>query len=157
MNETTRDAIAADLATLTRVVDLPVEPFGYGSDLSCDDDLTAYCDEVGGGSKLALGQALYRRLITPRGSLLDDPDYGVDVPGFLGNGVTQRELAGLAGAIRNELVKDDRVDSAQAEVVLDAPQFMRVSVLITPVDPTIGTFGLTFAVKDGAAMLEEIR
>lgn len=157
MNETVRAAIAADLATLTRVVDAPVEPFDYGSDLSCDDDLTAYCDEVGGGSRLALAQALYRRVTTPRGSLLDDPDYGVDVPGFLNNGVTQRELAGLSGAVRNELVKDDRVDSAQVQVTLDSPKAMRVTILVTAVDPAIGTFSLTFAVKDGAAMLEEIR
>lgn len=157
MNATVRDAIAAELATLTRVVDAPVEPFGYGSDLSCADDLTEYCDEVNGGSKLALGQALYRRVTTPRGSLIDDPDYGLDVPGFLNRGATQRELAGLAGAIRNELVKDDRVESAQAQVTIESQRSMRVAIEITPVDASIAPFGLTFAVKDGAAMLEEIR
>lgn len=83
----------------------------YGHDLACTSDLTANMAEVDGLTTLV--QALYRRLITPRGGLIDDPNYGFDCASLLDEGVTQRTLALLAAQIDAELVKDERVGSSK--------------------------------------------
>lgn len=54
-------------------------------------------------------EALYRRLITPRGSLFYDLAYGLDVSGFVGAVGYERSTAVIGGMVANELSKDDRV------------------------------------------------
>ena len=85
--------------------------YDYGHDLACTSDLTANMAETDGLTTLA--QALYRRLITPRGGLIDDPNYGFDCTSLLDESVTQRTLAILASQIDAELVKDERVGSSK--------------------------------------------
>ena len=85
--------------------------YDYGHDLSCTDDLTAAMVEVDGLTTLA--QALYRRLITPRGGLIDDPNYGFDASSLIDEGVTNRKLALIASQIDAELVKDERVRTSK--------------------------------------------
>lgn len=63
----------------------------YGTDLSCVVDLDAGLAEVTGNTLLA--QALARRLITPRGGLLDDPNYGYDLTQFLNADIGPTDLA----------------------------------------------------------------
>ncbi len=60
-----------------------------------------------------LGEALVRRLITERGSLLDDPTYGFALIDFLGDDFDAVKLAALPGLVRLELQKDERVDSVR--------------------------------------------
>src|SRR5438045_1552992 len=79
----------------------------FGHDLWLDDDLDMSMREVDGF--LCLGQALKRRLQTPRGGLIDDPNYGTDVTGRLNDDVTPRELAQMGSEIDPEFVKDERV------------------------------------------------
>lgn len=151
------DAIAADLATLERVVDAPVGELGYGTDLSCVTDVTDDLAEVDPNSTTAIAESLLRRYSTPRGGLPDDPDYGCDVRGFANRGVTVAELRDLGGAARNEARKDDRVEDA--EVIATSSQngsVLAVSGKITPADPALGTFSFTFAVTGGQALLETI-
>lgn len=60
-------------------------------------------------------QALYRRYITPRGTLRgisdDDEDlaYGFDVSSYVGAVGTETAIAALPGLMRAEGMKDDRV------------------------------------------------
>lgn len=157
MSDTVRDAIAAGLAEVGRLVDAPVEPFGWGSDLACDRDLAEGMEEVDGFSQRALAEALLRRLDCPRGRLPDDPTYGMDLASYVNRGVTQAELIGLAGEIRNELTKDDRVDAVTVELTIsEGGRRLMARALVTPVDPAIGGFGLTFAATDAGVALEEI-
>jgi hypothetical protein len=163
MNATVQAAIDAELALLERVVDPPSAPHGYGSDLSCTDDLTATMDEVNGFTTLALAQALVRRLDCPRGGLPDDPDYGIDIRAMLNRGLTTRELRDLAGAVRLELEKDERVDSASVTFrpAPDGSSFA-IEIAVTPIDARLGTdgeggFSLTLALTDAALLLEELR
>lgn len=150
------DAIAEFTAALTREVRTPVEPLGYGTDLACTDELTPTCDEVDPFSVRAIGEALYRRITTARGTLPDDLDYGLDVRGFLNRGTTAGDLAQMAGQLRGELQKDDRVDRVSVQVTAPALDTLSVTILVTPVDPTIARFTLTLAVTSAQVLMEAI-
>ncbi|MFA5436583.1 MAG: hypothetical protein WC372_11150 [Candidatus Neomarinimicrobiota bacterium] len=84
---------------------------GYGSEVWC-------LSELGTGrlvsGRAALAQALYRRLVTPRGTLRggrEESAYGLDVAGYVGAvGTTVARIA-LPAVVRAELLKDDRVRS----------------------------------------------
>lgn len=150
------DAIAEELALLERVQDAPSAPFGYGSDLSCDTDLTERMDEVG-ASTLALGQALARRLDCPRGALLDDPDYGIDLRAHLNRGSTTRDLRTLATRIKAEIEKDDRVDTVAVQVTPATDgSSLAVELAVTPVDASVGDFGLTLAATSAGVIVDAI-
>lgn len=59
-----------------------------------------------------LKQALQRRLETRRGSDWTDPDYGLLVDDYLGDGLTPEAIERAAGEIKAEVEKDERVRSA---------------------------------------------
>lgn len=135
----------------------PSGDLGFGTDLSCIDDVTETLEEVDPFSQEAIAQASIRRITTPRGSMIDDPDYGLDIRGYANKGVTLSDLRDLAGLIRAEVTKDDRVDDAQVNVTssgVAAGRRLFVSLVLTPSDPSVSTFTLTLAVTDGAVLLE---
>jgi hypothetical protein len=149
------DAIARELALLARLVPVQVAPFGYGRELKCATELDARLASVDYNSPIAIGETLLRRFQTPNGMLDDDREYGEDVRGYVNRGTTSSDLRDYQNKIRREAMKDDRVDVAEAEVTYAAPT-LTIKVFITPVDATLGTFALTFAVLDGALMLEAL-
>lgn len=158
MNTIVANAIAAEVAKLTREVDTPTEPFGYGSDLSCAADLTEDMVELDGDDSLVLAQALIRRLDCPRGALPDDPDYGIDVRGYLNRGTTTTELIELASRIRAELAKDDRVSAIAVTVTPSSTgSSLTVTLAVTPIDADAGGFTLTLAVTSAEVLIEELR
>lgn len=157
MNTLFAEAIAADIATLERVVEAPTGDLGYGTDLSCVDDLTEDMAEIDPSTARGIGEAAIRRLTTPRGGLVDDPDYGLDLRGYCNHGVTSEELRTLASRASAELLKDDRIDSATVTLSTNtASTDLRVTVTITPADPNVATFALVFAVTDSAVLIETI-
>lgn len=158
MNTTVADAIAAELATLERLVDVPAAPLGYGTDLSCALDLTSTMDVVDPTGTLGLAEAIVRRLDCPRGALIDDPDYGIDLVGMLNAPTTATELRALAGAIRAEVTKDDRIDAVEVTVAPSTSgETLVVQLHVTAVDPAVGDFELILALSDAGLLLEEIR
>ena len=154
---TVRSVIAAELARLTRVTDFPADPLGYGTDLVCTTDLDARMAEVDPLSTRALGEAILRRLDCPRGALPDDAGYGVDVRGMLSRGVTTADIQSLAGRIRGEVTKDDRVDACSV-VVTPSPtgSSLAITLSVTPVDPRVGGFRMVLAASSSAVLLEEM-
>lgn len=86
----------------------------FGTDINTPDvmDLDPNFADIAGAE--CLGQALARRLVTPRGALLDDPGYGHDVRQALNddNPDTGAEVI----AIVEQLEADERVETATAEV-----------------------------------------
>lgn len=158
MSEEVKNAIAAELATLTQTVDFPVEPFGYGSDISCAQDVDPLVREVDAFTTLALAEALVRRLDTPRGSLPDDKDYGIDLRGLLNKGSVASDIQQLAGQVRAELAKDDRVDTLTVTVAPSSTgTVLRLEVAVQPVDAELGPFTLTLSASSASVLLEEIR
>ena len=157
MNPIVAAALERELAELARLVPQPVGELGYGNDLSCISDLAEDLAEVAPFSMLGIGESAIRRLTTPRGSLRDDPDYGLDVRAFCNRATALAELRELGGRCALELAKDDRIDVASVSASQDlANSTLRISVLITPVSPTLNPFTLTFAVTSGAVVLEAI-
>lgn len=155
MNATLRSAIDAGLATLERVMDAPTGALGYGTDIACTDDLAEPMADVDPTSTTAIAQALLRRLDCPRGRLVDDADYGLDIRGYLNRGTTVAELNALAGAVRNEVEKDDRVSSAIVQVAASLSS-LSVRIRIVPADPNLDEFSLTLAVTSAAVVIQEI-
>lgn len=152
-----RLAIAAEIAALPRVVATPVEPFGYGSDVSCAYDMDPGVAELDGMDPLVLKQAIIRRLDTPRGSLPDDPSYGISLRSMVNAGVKADDLTRLAGVIQNEVSKDDRISTLRVEVVTNpAMTELTVTLQVTPADPRLGPFSMTLAVTSAAIVLEAI-
>jgi hypothetical protein len=157
-NSIVRDAIAAGIAATVRVVDAPVLPLGYGSDLSCADDFAESMDEVDGNSLLALAQALFHRLDCPRGRLPDDDDYGLDLRAMVNTGMTARQVRELGGAIRSELAKDDRVADNVATVTPNATgSELTIDLAVTPVDISLGPFSMTLSVTSAEILLLAVR
>ena len=160
-NATVDAAVAASLAELAasgRVADVPTAPLGYGRDLSCVADITPDAAEVDPMSETAVVQAVIHRLTTARGTLIDDPDYGIDVRAFCNRASTPLELRAIADQCAGEIAKDDRVlDATVTATFTDATRTLRVSVRLECADPTLGTFDLTFAVDaTGQVLLETI-
>jgi hypothetical protein len=59
-----------------------------------------------------LGQSLVRRLITPRGSMPWAPNDGTDIRDFLNQGHKPRNTFLVQQAVKDEVEKDERVQSA---------------------------------------------
>jgi phage baseplate assembly protein W len=60
----------------------------------------------------AIAQMLLRRFTTPRGRLLSDPNFGLDLTNYVNTAVTSATLASLAKQCNQEATKDERVRSA---------------------------------------------
>lgn len=145
-NEIVQALIDADVAALERVADAPSAPFGFGADIECVDDVHEDVREIdpttAAGARKALGQDLYHRLITERGTIEDDRDYGLGIHRLLNKAVTQADLSELAGRIRLELEKDDRVDTLTVRLAFTASGTVSISIRVTAEDPNVGGFEL---------------
>lgn len=128
----------------------------YGQDLSATKRLN-YGRIVEGGELLA--EAAYRRLITVRGTLLDDPNYGLGLVRWLQSEYTPAMLAALPSIIRLELMKDPRLDSVDVEITSsrDASSAVSMQVEITGAGVNGEGFSLVLAVSDVTVDLLELK
>lgn len=158
MSQEVKEQIARDLASLVQIVDFPVPPYGFGSDISGDFDVDPNAREVKGSTTLALAQAIVRRLDCPRGGLPDDKDYGIDLRSYCNRGTTADALRSLGGQIKSELQKDDRIDTVTVRLSpTSTGSSLRVELAVRPVDPALGGFSLTLSASSAAVLLEEIK
>lgn len=130
----------------------PTDTTGFGIDLDCSDDLREDMALATGARMLA--QAIYRRLTTPRGAVLDAPDYGLDVRAFLSRGMTAAELAAIPGQIRSEVTKDERIEDADVHARMTAPDTLELTIRCST---AAGPFELVISVTAAAAILVEVR
>jgi phage baseplate assembly protein W len=88
----------------------------YGRDLR-NTRSTAYPWDIDGTGREVRGitllvEALFRRLITPRGRLIGDPDYGFDVRDLVNEGLSEiTGIASIKAQIEMECMKDQQVES----------------------------------------------
>lgn len=133
---------------------LPVSTgaLGYGSDLDSaigpDGQLDFFADyrTTDPQSPHAIGVALLRRFVTPRG-MLRDPEYGLDLRGMLHVPQLASTLSSLERLVQQECIKDDRVLQAEVSLTLTDSK-LRVKLRITPADGS-GAFDLVYWVDDG--------
>lgn len=136
--------------TLTTTVVGPTPD--YGHDLFCTDDIDLQGREVDGLTCLA--QALYRRIISPRGSLIDDPNYGFDITRFLDDDMGKDDAARVGAGVDAELLKDERVVRSQTTATLVTGGVLN---LVTVVKPSTGpTFRLVVAATSVTVQLLQV-
>ncbi|WP_437982919.1 hypothetical protein [Sorangium sp. So ce117] len=145
------DVLASVTADAEATAGVP-DPLGFGVDFDCADDLTELM-ELASGPR-ALAQAVYRRLTTPRGALLDAPDYGYDLRELLSRGMTSADLAAIPGIIRSEVTKDERIFDVTTRVSRPAPDTLELSVHCTTAE---GPFTLVLKVTAETVALLEVR
>jgi hypothetical protein len=85
----------------------------FGYDTSCTDELRT--GRFASGKRL-VAEAIYRRLITRKGELLDSLDYGFMLEEYLGAVTSAAEIAALPDLIRQQILRDDRLLSADVVV-----------------------------------------
>lgn len=156
MSDATRDAIAAGILELTRQATTPPEPWRYGRDLVCIDDLTPTLRETDPDTNESLAQDLYHRITTASGTLPDDKDWGVDVRDYLSHALTYEGLLLIGSTLEGEIRKDDRVRDVVATAD-GTPESLNIEIVITPEDPSLAAFSMILAVTSSAALLEAIR
>lgn len=154
--------VAADLETqlaeLARVTDPAPEPLGYGRDLSCVTDCTSdFLELEETDTARIVAQAVCRRFITPRGGLLDEPDYGCDLRAECNRGLTQTELRTLQSRMRSEAMKDERVESATVQLSAAAAgdvTTLSARVVITPRDAAVTPFAFVVSITSTQTLLD---
>lgn len=97
---------------------------------------------------LLIAQNAYHRLITPRGMLPGAPDFGLDLSELIGMGDSGDVAARLPGQIRNELVKDERIEDVQVEVVRSSSAGRVTYTITVSATTALGPFELVLAASD---------
>ncbi len=119
-----------------------------GVDFACVDDIDPSLSLVDGRTGLA--HAAARRISAARGMLFYDPNYGVDVRGQISAPFSATQTARL---VESEVIKDERVNSAAADVsfieVPSGPDEDDGDVVIAlELEDDDGPFDLTIKVTD---------
>lgn len=113
----------------------------YGTDISGVGDIDPYGSIVTGPRIVA--EACARRLSTPQGRVIDDPNYGFDLTQFINDDVTNASLAQLRAGAVEECLKDERVLTARCDAVF-AKSILTVTIAIVDGD---GPFSLVLSVS----------
>jgi hypothetical protein len=157
--ETLQAAVTTAATEFGREQRPPEAPFAYGSDLDCITDVRPTWAELDPESPKGIAQAVVRRWLLPRSDLLlvgetDQGDYGLGLNGWLNRGTSARDLQVLAGRMNIEARQDDRVQDCTVSLSVDLrAKLLGIKAHITPVDPELGEFQLTFALTSDATPL----
>lgn len=124
-----------------------------GIDISATSDLDPAFRAVRGNT--ALGQALFRRLITPTGGLLFDETFGLGIQAFINasTAADSKALTRLAVACEAECRLDERVADCDARTSVENGAIV-VELRVTPLEGQ--SFSLTAAISDVSASLLSI-
>lgn len=113
-----------------------------GEDIDCITDVNTAWNLVGGNANI--GRAIVRRLTTPRGSLVYDAHYGLDIRDYLKAGMTDGQISRIRSDVESEVLKDPRIQGATARV---EPNVRSGSMKITlSLDLATGPFELLLGV-----------
>lgn len=132
----------------------PPSQVNYGYDIAMGptlQDLSPDMSEIGGRTLLA--QACIRRLITYRGTLIDDPNYGTDVRLYLNSDIDTRLLGQIASAVDAELEKDERVLRSRTTATFIGG----ILLLSVQLADQAGPFSLTLSVTDVTVALLKVQ
>lgn len=105
------------------------QPADFGTDWSCVMDLDPMGQMVTGRD--VLSQALVRRITTPRGRLLSNPNYGYDVTGEINDDLSTQEVGQIASNMDAEFMKDERVVSSSTSATLTSDGVLTTTTTIT--------------------------
>jgi phage baseplate assembly protein W len=80
---------------------------------------------------LVVLEAILRRWTTPRGGLIDDPNYGWNVFDLVSDDLGPRDLRIAQQQLAAEATKDERVRRAAVTVTIDVAGLVRIDATIT--------------------------
>lgn len=123
----------------------------YGTDLFGVDDLDELGRDVTGID--VLRQAIARRLMTPRGWLLDDPNYGLDLRQYLSDSIDAAKLMQLQSAVRAELLKDQRILTCNVVATMSGGPSARAVRLVVDGESRQGPYDAVVEVSKVTAQL----
>lgn len=121
----------------------------FGTDLSSFPDVDWSARPTAGPQVVA--EAVARRLITPRGQLIGDPDYGMDVRQWIGD--SSLSTTSMAAAVETEAEKDERVERAEAGVLREGDA-LRLALTLTL---SSGPFTFVLAVSETGNVKFEVK
>jgi len=108
------------------------QPYGIG--WSCTSSLTDPAVMVGGFQIVA--EAIVRRWQTPRGGLIDDPNYGYDLTEFINADIDKAALAQIAHLAGAEAQKDERVAGCKVTITFNNGVFSVLGKVTLAAGPT---------------------
>lgn len=111
----------------------------YGESIDVDSPFFARLTD----DEAIFSQALLLRLSTQRGRYWADTEYGLDLAGYVNDGLTPDAIARMPIEVASELEKDERVGSVSVTAaVTDGPQgvAVRLGIQVTPVEGATFTF-----------------
>ena len=120
------------------------------TDISCTSDL--FFDEV--DDRSAIAQRIFRKLTTPTGRLIDDPNWGIDLNDLLNDDMSKAEADRIRSRIKMEVEEDESVKTADVSLSLTSGRYLIKITLTLETDST--EISLSIAVDNvSATMLEE--
>jgi hypothetical protein len=117
----------------------------FGDDIACDPQEGIPATFEMASERTALVQAIVRRFQTRRGTLVDDPDYGLDLTDWVGKRTDTAQLFAWQQALQGEALKDERIQSARARMTLTPQGGLRFTLAL---GTALGPFVLTLQVGD---------
>lgn len=105
----------------------------FGSCWSCVSDVVMPSTMATGFR--VVGEAIARRWQTPRGGLIDDPNYGTDLTDSVGDDLDKASLSRLAHSAGAEAEKDERVLSCDVTITLLGELLMVAGRVVTGLGP----------------------
>lgn len=124
----------------------------YGTDISTyPDGLDPTFTPISGAR--AVAEVIARRFETPRGMLVGDPDFGLDVRGLLNEAISTESLYLWRRQMVAEVEKDERILSA--DVALSFDQSRSLLLATVTCELSSGPFTLVLAISAvGVEILE---
>lgn len=123
----------------------------FGSSWSCIQDITSPAIMASGFRVVA--EAIARRWQTPRGGLIDDPNYGYDLTDFVNDDLSKPDLAQIAHLAGAEAEKDERVLACDVTATLLPSRLLVVSASVTT---AAGPFQLVVSVSQLSVTLLQV-
>jgi hypothetical protein len=99
-----------------------------------------------------VAEAIARRWQTPRGGLIDDPNYGMDLTDYVGDDMDKQALASLARQAGAEAEKDERVLRCATTITMVG----NVMMVHGKVDTAKGPFELVVSVSEVTITLLQV-
>jgi hypothetical protein len=123
---------------------LPTPDFGSDVSTFVAGDLDPSFNLITGPHVVA--ENIARRLSTTRGTMIDDPNFGLNLRDFLNSAMTPQQIFALQKSVEAECEKDDRVLDASAQLTYTsvAGGTLRVSVVF---NTSAGPFALDLSVS----------
>lgn len=133
----------------------PLQSPPFGRDTSATDQVR-YGVIVSGAQLVA--ESIFRFLRTPKGSLLDDLEWGYSLADQLGTDFSQTDADALPGTLEAEIGRDDRIDDVQVTAVLwpTGGATRRLTLTIAATLSNGSSFSMVVAYQDLSLSLLEL-